>query len=152
MLPPTLKLHIVSCLKPHFFVNQETFSTLDLVSGDKPEFILIIAPLKASYKIALAILTKAKERHVLLKVCIIWPQDSCQSRSTGSRTELEPWENYIDVEEVKRDCSWWDVCCSTNKGVLLVRPDEHIAWRTESDRVADAGSEAENVLSQILGL
>lgn len=125
---------------------------MDLVSGDKPEFLLIIAPLKASYKIARAILTKAKERHVLLKVCIIWTQGSCQSRSIGSRTELEPWvQNYVDVEEVKRDCSWWDMCRSTNRGVLLVRPDEHIAWRTESDRVTDAGSEAENVLSQIFG-
>lgn len=125
---------------------------MDLVSGDKPEFLLIIAPLKASYKIAHATLSKAKELKVLLKVCVIWPQDSCQSNLTGSQSELEPWKNYIDVEEVKRDCSWWDMCCLTNKGVLLVRPDEHIAWRTESDMVADAGSEAENVLSKILGL
>ncbi|KAJ4798841.1 3-(3-hydroxy-phenyl)propionate/3-hydroxycinnamic acid hydroxylase [Rhynchospora pubera] len=144
---------------PHMHVKpftaastEETLSTLDLVSGDKPEFLLIIAPLKASYHMARVILTKAEELRVLLKVCIVWPHCSCQSRSTGSRAELEPWKNYIDVEECKKDRSWWDMCCLTNKGVLLVRPDEHIAWRTESDRVADAVSEAEKVLSRVLGL
>jgi hypothetical protein len=138
--------------KTPFCVNQGKLSTLDLVSGDKPEFLLIIAPLKASYKMAHAILTKAEELKVLLKVCVIWPQDSCKSRPSDSQAELEPWKNYVDVEEVKRDRSWWDMCCLSNKGVLLIRPDEHIAWRTESDRVVDAGSEAENVLSEILGL
>lgn len=136
-----------------FCVNQGKLSTLDLVSGDKPEFLLIIAPLKESYKIARAILKKAQELKVLLKVCVIWPQDSCKSsRPTDSQAELEPWKNYVDVVELKRDRSWWDMCCLTNKGVLLIRPDEHIAWRTESDRVVNAGSEAESVLSDILGL
>lgn len=125
---------------------------MDLVSGCKPEFLLIIAPLKASYNIARAFLTKAEELKLLVKVCIIWPQDLYQSKSTGSRVELELWENYVDVEEVKRDSSYWDMCRLTNKGILLVRPDEHIAWRTVSDNVTDPDSEAEKVLSRILGV
>ncbi|KAM2330879.1 hypothetical protein ACFX1X_021651 [Malus domestica] len=44
-------------------------------------------------------------------------------------------ENYIDVAEVKKSSnssSWWDICQMTDKGAILVRPDEHVAWRLKS--------------------
>ncbi|KAJ3678152.1 hypothetical protein LUZ60_001955 [Juncus effusus] len=148
---------------PHMLVrrlnstsNQDTFSTLDLISSSKPEFLLIISPNKQSYKLARSTLTKSQSLNLPLKICIIWPhRDPCEDRSTSSSsTELEPFKNFIDVEEVRKDGqSWWDTCRLTSGGVILVRPDEHIAWSAESDRVMDLDldSEVERVWKVILG-
>lgn len=140
------------------FVNwnyfmQETLSTLDLVPGDKLEFVLIIAPVKESYDLARVILRTAEEFKVSVKVCIMWPQGSFVQKLRGSRVELDPWENFIDVEEVKRPSSttsWLDTCRMTSHGVLLVRPDEHIAWMAESNKIDNAVSEARRVFAVIL--
>lgn len=131
------------------------FSTLDLVSGDKLEFVLITAPLKESYKLARATLKVADEFKLSAKVCIVWPQGSVDARAVEeSRSELAPWTNYIDFEEVPRVLgnSWWEMCKISRKSVILVRPDEHIAWRAESDVVGDAEPEVRRVFSQILCL
>ncbi|XP_020091632.1 uncharacterized protein LOC109712456 isoform X3 [Ananas comosus] len=138
------------CRLPHF---QETLSTLDLVPGDKLEFVLIIAPVKESYDLARVILRTAEEFKVSVKVCIMWPQGSFVQKLRGSRVELDPWENFIDVEEVKRPSSttsWLDTCRMTSHGVLLVRPDEHIAWMAESNKIDNAVSEARRVFAVIL--
>ncbi|CAO2172427.1 unnamed protein product [Urochloa humidicola] len=145
---------------PHMLVralpasSEGAFSTLDLVNGDKPEFVLIIAPLKESYDIARATLKVADEFKLSAKVCVIWPQGSADVEVEESRSELEPWTNYVDVEEVPRipGNSWWEMCQISRKNVILVRPDEHIAWRTESGVVGDADSEVRRVFSQVLCL
>jgi hypothetical protein len=133
---------------------QDVFSTLDLVSGDNLEFVLIIAPIKESYKIARATLKIADEFKLSAKVCVMWPQGSADVEMEESRSELAPWTNCVDVEEVPRAPvnSWWELCQISRKSVVLVRPDEHIAWRTESDMVRDAGSEVRRVFSHILCL
>nr|TKW36459.1 hypothetical protein SEVIR_2G441400v2 [Setaria viridis] len=145
---------------PHMLVralpasSEGVFSTLDLVSRDKLEFVLIIAPLKESYEIARTTLKVADEFKLSAKVCVMWPQGSADAEVEESRSELVPWTNYVDVEEVPRVSgnSWWDMCQISRKNVILVRPDEHIAWRTESDVVSDADSEVTGVFSQILCL
>ncbi|KAK3166247.1 hypothetical protein QOZ80_1AG0043310 [Eleusine coracana subsp. coracana] len=142
-------------VRPLSLSNEGAFSTLDLVSGDKLEFVLITAPLKESYKLARATLKVADEFKLSAKVCVVWPQGSADSEAVeGSRSELSPWTNYVDVEEVPRvpGNSWWEMCKITRKSVVLVRPDEHIAWRTESDVVGGADSEVRRVFSQILCL
>lgn len=146
---PPLFLHY-SC---NGFV-QGVFSTLDLVTGDKLEFVLIIAPLKESYEIARATLKVADEFKLSAKVCVMWPQGSASAEVEQSRSELVPWTNYVDVEEVPlvSDNSWWEMCRISRKNVILVRPDEHIAWRRESDMMRDADSEVRRVFSQIMCL
>lgn len=83
---------------------------------------------------------------------MIWPQGSASEKANGSDKELEPWSNYIDVEEVRRSpsVSWWDMCQMTSKGVILVRPDDHVAWTAESDAVKDPLLEMERVFTIIL--
>lgn len=127
---------------------------MDLVSGDKLEFVLIIAPLKESYELARAMLKIADELKLSAKVCVIWPQGSVDAEVKGIRSELVPWTNYVNVEEIPRASanSWWEMCQITRKSVILVRPDEHIAWRTESDMVRDADLEVRRVFYQILCL
>ncbi|OVA15384.1 Monooxygenase [Macleaya cordata] len=130
--------------------SEETFSTLDLVCGDKLEFLLIIAPIKESYDLARAAFKVAEGFKVSLKVCIMWPHGSFEGVD-GSKEALMPWENYIDVEEVKMSSSlssWWEICQMTNRGVILVRPDEHIAWRAKTKVVGDPVLEMKRVLSQ----
>ncbi|CAD6210922.1 unnamed protein product [Miscanthus lutarioriparius] len=145
---------------PHMLVrglpasSEGVLSTLDLVSGDELEFVLIIAPAKESYEIARATLKIADELKLSAKACVMWPQGSTDAEVEESRSELAPWTNFIDVEEVPRvsGSSWWEMCRISRENVLLVRPDEHIAWRTESDRVRDAESEIRRVFSHILCL
>lgn len=128
---------------------------MDLVCGDKLEFLLIVGPLKESYDLAAAALKVAEQFKVPIKVCIMWPQGSFDERVGGSMAALEPYTNYIDVEEIKRSSSspsWWDVCQITNGGAILVRPDEHIAWRAKSAMAGDPVVQMMRVFSLILGM
>lgn len=133
---------------------QEIISTLDLVSGDQIEFLLIIPPGDKSYRLAHAAFKVAKEFNVSVKVCVLWPAGAVKGIEAGSKAALTPWENYVDVVEVKKSPaspSWWDICQMTEKGAILVRPDEHIAWRSMSGVVGDHIVEIEMVFSAILG-
>jgi len=134
--------------------EQDIFSTLDLVPIDKLEFVLIIAPLKDSYDLARVAFKVAETFRVSLKVCVIWPQGSVPTDDFGSGKELEPWMNYIDVEEVRmsESKSWWETCQMTSKGVILVRPDDHIGWSTEIDGVESIVQQVGRVFSLILGV
>ncbi|KAL5552475.1 hypothetical protein UlMin_039876, partial [Ulmus minor] len=135
------------CRLPHMTVmvfssssSKETISTPDLISIDNVEFLLIIAPKASSYHLARASLTVAEELKVPIKVCIIWSSDPIE----GTKAPLAPCKNYIDVLEVRKSPtlqSWWDVCKMSEKGAILVRPDEHIAWRAKSEVFGDPSQE-----------
>ncbi|XP_059308423.1 uncharacterized protein LOC132059710 isoform X2 [Lycium ferocissimum] len=132
--------------------SKEIFSTLDLVSGDKVEFVLIIAPLEESYCLARAALEVANNIKVPLKVCIMWPNGSVNG-TVRSEAALTPWKNFEDVE-VKSSSdspSWWDICQMTDRGAILVRPDEHVAWRMKS-RIADPIMKMKNVFHIVTGV
>ncbi|XP_020681130.1 uncharacterized protein LOC110098599 [Dendrobium catenatum] len=133
--------------------SEDLLSTLDLVPADKIEFLLIIAPVKESYDLACMAFKTAENFNVSLKVCILWPHGSSLKIPNCSSTELEPWRNYIDVVEVKSQASgsWWEICHLSSNGVLLVRPDEHIAWSAESNNIEDSARELERVFSLIMG-
>ncbi|KAK2971046.1 hypothetical protein RJ640_030796 [Escallonia rubra] len=136
--------------KPH---SEEMVSTLDLVSGDKVEFLLIIAPVESSYHLAQAAFKVAQDFNASVKVCVMWP-DGTVDAVARSKTALAPWDNYIDVVEVRQSAtlkSWWDLCQMTHRGAILVRPDEHIAWRVKSRVVSDFTSEMKKVFSTALG-
>ncbi|CAJ2657033.1 unnamed protein product [Trifolium pratense] len=144
------------CRLPHIFVrvnrlSKEMVSTHDLVSEDKVEFVLIIAPVKESYHLAREAFKVAEERQVCLKVCVFWSTDSGVGLDKGSKEALSPWKNYADVDEVcSTTANWWDMCNMTNRGAILVRPDEHIAWRTISGLAGDPRAEMQRVFSSIL--
>lgn len=125
---------------------------MDLIPIDKLEFLLVIAPSKDSYDVARVAFKVAETYRVSLKVCVIWPKGSIPTDASGSGNELEPWKNYVDAEEVRRSesKSWWEMCRMTSKGVILVRPDDHIAWSTEIDAVESITQQVERVFSQIL--
>ncbi|XP_043704193.1 2,4-dichlorophenol 6-monooxygenase-like [Telopea speciosissima] len=135
--------------------SEEVFSTLDLVSGDKVEFLLIIAPKNESYNLAQAALKVVDGFGVSLKICVMWPPGSVKEID-ANKTALMSSKDCIHVEEIRRASpspspspSWWDICQMTDRGAILVRPDEHIAWRTKSE-VSDPTSEMENVFSLVL--
>lgn len=126
---------------------------MDLISGDKIEFLLMIAPIDSSYRLANVALNVAKEHHILVKVCVMWPDGSVNVDSR-TKTSLAPWENYVDVAEVRQpsnSSSWWDICKMTHRGAILVRPDDHIAWRVKSAVVGGIRVEMESVFSVIVG-
>ncbi|XP_065876781.1 uncharacterized protein [Euphorbia lathyris] len=128
-------------------------STLDLISGNKLEFLLIVAPLKESYKLSHAMLKVAEEFKVSAKVCVLWSAESVDKFEPSNKAALAPWNNCIDVMEAKKSSdslSWWSMCQMTEKGAILVRPDEHIAWRVKSAVEKDPVSVMRSVFSAIL--
>ena len=86
----------------------------------------------------------------------MWPSNTDTGDEISSAGALMPWESYVDVVEVevKRSStvksSWWDMCQMTDKGAILVRPDEHIAWRVKTGIVGDPILEMHRVFSAIL--
>ena len=97
----------------------------------------------------------AEEYKVSIRVCVLWSVDKTKGAEVGSKASLEPWENYIDVLEVKKSPtspSWWDICKMTDEGAIFVRPDEHIAWRLKSSVLGDPVKEMKRVFSAVLGL
>ncbi|XP_021746639.1 uncharacterized protein LOC110712483 [Chenopodium quinoa] len=127
--------------------DEDNFSTLDLVSGDKVEFVLIIAPVESSYNLAHATLKVADKLKVLVKVCVIWPYNRANNAAPCSVG------NYINIVEVKKSPnlpSWWDLCGMNDRGAILVRPDEHIAWRAMSE-IRYPSYEMDKVFSVVLG-
>ncbi|KAL3649866.1 hypothetical protein CASFOL_006269 [Castilleja foliolosa] len=148
---PHMKIQPLSSLS-----TEDAFSTLDLVSGDNIEFLLIIAPIKESYRLAQSAFKVAAEFKVPLKVCVMWQEKLTITNGIDSRTELLPWKNFIDVIEAKGSChnspSWWDICQMTDGGAILVRPDEHIAWRAKSEIKNDPLLVFKNIFRSVLGL
>ncbi|KAK4429710.1 putative polyketide hydroxylase [Sesamum alatum] len=135
-------------------LNKDAFSTLDLVSVDNVEFVLIIAPVEESYQLARAAFKVAGEFKVPLKVCIMWQQNSTNA-VVSSKKALFPWRNFIDVIEAKRSPtspSWWDLCQMMDRGAILVRPDEHIGWRAKTEIKNDPHLVLKKVFSAVLGL
>ncbi|KAJ7945518.1 FAD/NAD(P)-binding oxidoreductase family protein [Quillaja saponaria] len=108
---------------PHM---NETISTLDLISRDKVEFLLITAPAEESYSLAHAAFKVAEKFRVSVRTCVMWSADTVEGIELGSKDALAPWENYIDVTEDKVSAtspSWWDICKMSDKRAILVRPD-----------------------------
>lgn len=86
---------------------------------------------------------------------MLWPAGSAEGVEVGSKASLTPWRNYIDVMEVQKSStssSWWDICQMTNKGAILVRPDEHVAWRLKSEITGDPATEIRRAFSAVLGM
>lgn len=154
-LSPALSIaNLKYVLRLHLLFSQDAFSTLDLVSGDDVEFLLIIAPIKESYRLALAAFKVAEEFKVPLKVCVMW-QGKAIDGISSSKTSLSPWKNFIDVIEAESSAapvSWWDLCQMTDRGAVLVRPDEHIAWRAKSEIKNDPILVFKKVFCAVLGL
>ncbi|CAH2034018.1 unnamed protein product [Thlaspi arvense] len=148
---------------PHMYVRklsdptrEAVVSTLDLVSTEKVEFLLIISPLQESYELARATFKAAKELMANVKVCVVWPSSDDDGGGRDSKSALAPWENYVDVMEVKRqsgeeEASWWSICKMSERGSILVRPDQHIAWRVKSGVILDPTLHMRDVFSIILG-
>lgn len=140
------------------------------------EFLLIIAPDKRTYGWAHAALKIAKACKFPLKVCIMWPPESSsnalcnqsiheyhdnemlmtpQMQSVVKRGSViaEDWsrmnrESLIDAEDITG--SWWELCKMPNQGAILVRPDEHIAWKSDFSFNEDALDELNRVISILL--
>ncbi|KZV39975.1 hypothetical protein F511_15637 [Dorcoceras hygrometricum] len=146
---PHMKIKLLSKL-----LSKDVFSTLDLVSVDNLEFLLIIAPIKESYSLAEAAFKVSEELRIPLKVCIMW-QEKDEGENSSSESALVPWTNFIDVIEVRSSQtseSWWDFCQMSKNGAILVRPDEHIAWRAKSRIKNEPFLELKKVFNYVLGL
>lgn len=74
---------------------------LDLISIEIVKFLLIVAPTEKSYHLARAAFEVAKEFKVSVKVCAVWSADKAKGVAVQTKELLSPWDNYVDVLEVK---------------------------------------------------
>ncbi|CAN6449050.1 unnamed protein product [Victoria cruziana] len=144
---PHMNLHILESSP------DETFSTLDLVRGDRVEFLLMVGPIRASYNLASAALKIAAGIKLPLRVCIVLSEAfSHQCIDNGRKSLQDNWSNVIEVQirKTQASSSWWDL---VSKGAILVRPDDHIAWQVAlSESIQNPVLEFERVFSQLLRL
>ncbi|KAH9609765.1 hypothetical protein KSS87_012755 [Heliosperma pusillum] len=130
-------------------VHCKVMSTLDLLQVDKLEFLLIIAPVKSSYDLGRTMLEVAKKFNALVKVCVIWPEKTANGVNVTPPL-VDSFTNVVEVKSSRELPSWWDVCQMNDRGAILVRPDEHIAWRARS-AISDPMAEMERVFTVVLG-
>eukprot|EP00252_Welwitschia_mirabilis_P003713 TRINITY_DN13771_c0_g2_i1.p1 TRINITY_DN13771_c0_g2~~TRINITY_DN13771_c0_g2_i1.p1 ORF type:complete len:172 (+),score=35.69 TRINITY_DN13771_c0_g2_i1:647-1162(+) len=151
-------------------LNNEYCSTLDLISGNAVEFLLIIAPAKACYDWADAACRVANAYDIPLLVSILWPEGTFVNQTSQkskhderSVTEdnkfpalrdsfVNEWvkntKHVIDIEETS--VSFWELCKMPTPCAILVRPDEHIAWRSDPQFSGDFIDEMSSVFSMVL--
>lgn len=111
---------------PHVWLenaDHEQISTHDL-GGGLATFVLLVSDSEASAAWVEAAATAQRRTNVPVKVVRIG--------STGDFTD--PSDNWAELRGVNRD------------GAVLVRPDNHVAWR-----IADAPNEPADVLTEVLG-
>lgn len=119
------------------------------------EFLLIIAPAESSYNLARATFKVAEDFKVPIRVCVMWSAGTTEQVEVANQVPMAPWQNYMHVMEVKKSptsSSWWEICKMTKEGAILVRPDEHIAWRVKSGVDRDPIEEMKRVFSVVLGV
>ena len=95
-----------------------------------------------------AALVAVKSFAITLKIVVMWPhasfpQRECWQGREGNVTEAEwfavqKWASASRVVHAEVDPGWWDVCGVPDTGAILIRPDEHVAWRSRS--VPDSSS------------
>jgi hypothetical protein len=102
-----------------------------------------------------------------IQVAVLWPEGSAKrlwtSIQSGDTTAsdcteeesymLYEWgyqnQNYVtQVEEYLS--SWWEECKQPEPGAVLVRPDDHTAWRTKLQAGDTSSVEVERVLRDVL--
>ncbi|KAG6554781.1 hypothetical protein Mapa_003801 [Marchantia paleacea] len=133
-------------------------STLDLVSCASLELLLIVGPTRSGLKWGDAALKAAKMHGVPLKVSVIWSKGFAWRYSSDELAEEErdvvlKWRQLetVYVVHVEEDVdSWWKLCGIPSTGALLVRPDEHIAWRTLEEAENDVLSKVGGVIADTL--
>ncbi|XP_031480328.1 uncharacterized protein LOC116250661 [Nymphaea colorata] len=145
---PHMNLHLLDASSP-----QETLSTLDLVRGDRVEFLLLVGPRRASYSLASAALKVAVGIRLPLRVCIVWSESfSHQCIDDGRKSLQEQSGSVIEVQikKTQASSSWWEL---VSRGAILVRPDDHIAWQVAlSESIQNPALEFERVFSQLMRL
>ncbi|CAM6082506.1 unnamed protein product [Calypogeia fissa] len=164
---------------PHCFISNigqdnqisETavFSTLDLLSSDRLCFLFLTGPGRSGSLWGAAALESVKTCSMPIRVAVMWPEGSAkrvwtssvQSAQNHQQSELTEEESYmlyewgyenrdnvIQVEEFLS--AWWELCTVPASGAILVRPDDHVAWRTKLHATSGASLEVQRVLKRVL--
>ncbi|CAM6105238.1 unnamed protein product [Calypogeia fissa] len=164
---------------PHCFISNigqdnqisETavFSTLDLLSSDRLCFLFLTGPGRSGSLWGAAALESVKTCSMPIRVAVMWPEGSAkrlwtsfvQSAQNHQQSELTEEESYmlyewgyenrdnvIQVEEFLG--AWWDLCTVPASGAILIRPDDHIAWRTKLHATSEASLKVQRVLKRVL--
>lgn len=129
-------------LYSNVLVSLSLQSTLDLISERELCPVLIVGCNKSGCEWVEAALTALKSSAITMKIVIMYPQgivtESVQEWASGSECE---------VVHAEVDQGWWNLCGVPDVGAILVRPDEHVAWRSRSA----PGSSSVEQLREVFG-
>ncbi|XP_073387845.1 uncharacterized protein [Physcomitrium patens] len=128
---------------PHFpiIIHQHTFpsssnatcSTLDLVSESEIDLVLIVGCNNSGCTWTEAAVTSAKSLSVKVRVVIMWPPGletkMGESEELSVQRRVSAFKDRV-VHAEQADQGWWELCGVPDVGAILVRPDEHVAWRS----------------------
>lgn len=130
--------------------------------------MLLAGPGRSGCLWGAAALESVKTCRMPIRVAVLWPEGSAKRLWTSSvqsadnrPSELTEEESYmlyewgyenqhhvIQVEEFRR--AWSELCRVPASGAILVRPDDHIAWRTKLPATNGASVEVERVMRIVL--
>ncbi|KAG0583412.1 hypothetical protein KC19_3G134100 [Ceratodon purpureus] len=117
--------------------SKKSCSTLDLISESEIHLVLIVGSNESGRTWAEAALSAAKLSAVPLKIVFMCPGKVNESEVFSVPKWVSASESILTHAEV--DQGWWELCGIPDVGAILVRPDEHVAWRstTAPDRSSD---------------
>lgn len=101
---------------------------MDLISESEIQLVLIVGCNKSGCAWAEGALTAAELSTVPVKVVIMWPEKMEDSEGFSMQGRVSASENRVIHAEVGQ--GWWELCGVPDVGAILVRPDEHVAWRS----------------------
>jgi hypothetical protein len=100
---------------------------LDLISQSEVHLALIVGSNDSGCSWAEAALTAAELSGVPLKIVVMRPGKMNETKGFS----VQKWAFAIEcrVIHAEIDEGWWQLCGVPAVGAILVRPDEHVAWR-----------------------
>lgn len=102
--------------------------------------MLILGCNKSGRAWAEAALTAVKSLAITVNIVIMWPRGSFSPPDFEGNVAESEWlcfQKWASASEcgvihAEVDQGWWDLCGVPDIGAILIRPDEHVAWRSRS--------------------
>ncbi|XP_024524875.1 uncharacterized protein LOC9654414 [Selaginella moellendorffii] len=132
--------------------SEDISSTLDLIHPSRLEFLFLVECSASGLNWAEDALQLSKSSPFPLRVVVLSDQTARDAEAdfVGSWKERNAGA-YTEVVAADK-CNWWELCGVSQPGiVILVRPDDHIAWRSSKQHGSKSFEELRLAFDSVLG-
>jgi hypothetical protein len=120
---------------------------VDLISQGEVHLALIVGSNDSGCSWAEAALTAAELSGVPSKIVVMWPGKMNETK--GFSVQKWTFASECRVIHAEIDEGWWQLCGVPAVGSILVRTDEHVAWRSRSATDSSSVQQLRYVLSKV---